>query len=269
MRYIITIFFLLWSILSPGQKSVSDWDAYLMEFNNKPVSIIVDLGLAAAAPQKERPFVVIIRTKILQPEANGLPGKKESARLDEMENKLVEQLSSKSGAVYTGRYTQRGLREFYFYTLDTLEYLFAVKSALAGFSEYQWLTQAKEDRKWTNYFTVLYPPPLEMEKIQNRRLVDLLKGKGDALKDPRRIEHFFYFKTKSKREDFLRSPGIEQFSIDELPEATENTTLPYMLHLFKDDVPDYSFIDRVLIPLWERAREFEGRYDGWETYLVK
>ena len=38
---------------------------------------------------------------------------------------------------------------------------------MAGFTEYQWLTQAKEDKQWTNYFTVLYPPPVEYEKIQN------------------------------------------------------------------------------------------------------
>jgi uncharacterized protein (TIGR01619 family) len=269
MRYLYTGFFLLGYFLSIAQNNISDWDAYLMEVNNKPVSIIVDLGLASVAPQKERPFVVIIRTKILKPDPNGLPGKTESVRLDEMENKLVEQLSSKTGAVYTGRYTQRGLREFYFYALDTLDYFFAVKSALAGFTDYQWLTQAKEDKKWTNYFTVLYPPPVEYEKIQNRRMVDLLKGKGDELKESRRIDHFFYFKTKSKREDFLRSPGMENFSIDEIPEANQKKALPYMLHIFKNDVPDYSFIERVLIPLWERAKQFEGNYDGWETYLVK
>jgi hypothetical protein len=73
MRYIYTIFFLISSFLSNAQKNISDWDAYLMEVNNKPVSIIVDLGLAAVAPQKERPYVVIVRTKILQPEAGRVP----------------------------------------------------------------------------------------------------------------------------------------------------------------------------------------------------
>jgi uncharacterized protein (TIGR01619 family) len=255
--------------VSKAQKNISNWDAYLLEVNKKPVSIIVDLGLAETAPQKERPFVVIIRTRLLNPEPNGLPGKTESSRLDQMENLLVEQMSSKSGAVYTGRYTQRGLREFYFYTLDTVDYFLAIKSALAGFTEYQWLTQAKEDKSWTNYFSVLYPPPIELEKIHNRRIVDLLKGKGDALTETRRIDHYFYFKTKSKREDFLRSDGMENFTIEELPESDGKSELPYMLHLHKNDVPDYSFIDRVLIPLWERARAFQGRYDGWETYLVK
>jgi uncharacterized protein (TIGR01619 family) len=240
-----------------------------MQVNNKPVSIIVDLGLGNIAPQKERPFVVIVRTKILSPDPNGLPAKSEISRLDQMENQLVEQLSKKTGAIYVGRYTQRGLREFYFYTLDTVDYVFGVKSAMAGFTEYQWLTQAKEDKLWSNYFTVLYPPPVEMEKIQNRRLVDHLKGKGDALTEARRIDHFFYFKTKSKREEFLRSEGMVNFSIAEVPEAEMKDVLPYMVHIYKNDVPDYTFIESVLIPLWEKARQFQGRYDGWETYLVK
>lgn len=198
-----------------------------------------------------------------------MPGKAEISRLDKMENLLVEQLSSKCGAVYTGRYTQRGLREFYFYTLDTLEYFLAIKSAMAGFTDYQWLCQAKDDKSWTNYFTVLYPPPVELEKIQNRRLVDLLKQKGDALKEPRRIEHFFYFKSKSKRDEFMRSSGMENFSVAEIPEALETGAFPYMLHLYKDDVPDYNFIENIIIPLWERARQFQGKYDGWETFRVE
>lgn len=269
MRYLTTVIFLFIVSLVSAQKNISDWDTYVVEVNKKPVSIIVDLGMAKTAPQKERPYVVIVRTKILVPDQNGLPGKSEAVKLDQMENLLVEQLSSKTGAVYVGRFTQRGLREFYFYALDTVDYPLAVNSAMAGFTEYQWLGQAKEDKPWSNYFSVLYPPPVEMEKIQNRRLVDLLKGKGDALKEPRRIDHYFYFKTKSRREDFLRSPGMESFMIGELPETDAKSDLPYMVHLYKDDVPDYTFIERVLIPLWERARQFQGRYDGWETYLVK
>jgi uncharacterized protein (TIGR01619 family) len=269
MRYIYFAIFFIITIPSSAQKSTADWDAYLMEVNKKPVSIIVDLGLASSAPQKTRPFVVIIRTKLLDPDANGMPGKIESKRLEQMENLLEEQMNSKTGAVYAGRYTQRGLREFYFYTLDTADYFFAIKTALAGFTDYQWLCQAKEDKSWTNYFTVLYPPPLEFEKIQNRRLVDLLRDKGDGLKEVRRIDHFAYFKTKSKREDFLRSSGMESFIIAEIPDTSENTAWPYKVHFYKDDVPDYTFIERVLIPLWERAKQFQGHYDGWETYLIK
>ena len=269
MRYFFSLVALLFASTLPAQKVNSDWDAYLMQVNNKPVSIIVDLGPGTTAPLKERPFVVIVRTKIQNPDPNGLPAKTEIPRLDKMENQLVEQLSKRTGALYVGRYTQRGLREFYFYALDTIDYVLGVRAAMAEFTDYQWLTQAKEDKLWSNYFTVLYPGPVDMEKIQNRRLVDLLKGKGDALKESRRIDHYFYFKTKSKRDEFMRSEGMENFTVEEVPEAATKDLLPYMVHVYKNDVPDYSFIERVLIPLWEKARQFQGRYDGWETYLVK
>jgi hypothetical protein len=41
------------------------------------------------------------------------------------------------------------------------------------------------------------------------------------------------------------------------------------LQLFRNEVPEYAFVDRTVIPLWERAMQGNGRYEGWETHLVK
>jgi hypothetical protein len=269
MKYLLLIKLSILSAVVSAQSAGGDWDAYLMEVNGKPVSVVVDLGLARIAPMKDRPNAILVRTRIKDPDAGGQPGKAESARLDELENLMVEQLEKSTGAVYAGRFTQRGLREFHFFALDTVGYARALRTAFAGFTEYEWLARSVEDKSWSNYFDVLYPPAVEMEKIQNRRLVDLLREKGDGLKAPRRIDHYFYFKTKSLREQFLRGPGMSEFSIAEMPEADEKQALPYLLHLHKEDVPDYGLITRLIIPLWENARKLQGRYDGWETYLVK
>jgi uncharacterized protein (TIGR01619 family) len=255
---------------SHAQPPQGNWESYVMEVNKKPVSVVVDLGLRSAAPMKDRPYVVILRTKILTPETNGQPGPGERERLDAMEDQLVNQLSRYSGAIYVGRFTQRGLREFYFYTLDTVGYLKGVQTAMSGFTEYQFLCQAKEDKAWENYLQVLYPSEKDLEMITQRRQVDLLARKGDALVKMRRIDHYFFFPTKSRREDFLRSISGDKFQLGGMEDASSDTRdLPYALHLFRDDVPSYRNIRQLFMPLWENARKFGGRYDGWETFVIQ
>jgi hypothetical protein len=270
MLLYMRFFHLLPVLLSLTAHAQGDWDTYLMEVNNKPLSVVVDLGLAQKAPQKERPFVIIIRTKINKPQTNGLPGETEASVMDNLEDSLVYYMEQKSGAVYAGRFTQRGLREFYFYTLDTVDYLLPAAKAFKNFTSYQWLCQAKEDKKWSNYFEVLYPPDKEMERIQNRRTVDNLKRNGDALKTPRQINHTIYFKTKSSRELFLKEIKESGFKFPHQPDDDPGAgEYPYKLQLFRDDIPSYTQIDRVCLYLWELARKFNGRYDGWETFVVK
>jgi uncharacterized protein (TIGR01619 family) len=260
---------MLFFSLSDAQSYQGNWESYVMEVNRKPVSVVVDLGLRPAVPMKDHPYVVILRTKILSPEANGQPGASERERLDAMEDQLVTQLNRYCGAIYAGRFTQRGLREFYFYALDTVGYLMGVQTAMAGFTEYQFLCQAKEDRAWENYLQVLYPSEKDLEMIMQRRQVDLLVRKGDALLRSRRIDHYFYFPTKSRREDFLRSISGDKFQIGDMNDETGNTELPYALHLFRDDIPSYRNIRQLFMPLWENARKYGGRYDGWETFVVQ
>ncbi len=252
-----------------AQESQNDWDTYVTSPNGKtPVSVMVNLGLSAKAPQRQRPFVIIIRTKLLFPDAQGQPDKEESVSLDSIENQLDRSLYLHAGAIYAGRFTQRGIREFYFYALDTLDYIESVAQVMLSQGGRQWLCQAKNDREWTNYFQVLYPSPVDLERLQDRRLVDLLRKKGDALKEARPIDHYFYFRTKSTRESFLHDQRLTGFNILEMPDQPGDGDLPYLLHIKKTEIPDYHFIEQTLIPLWELARKSGGRYDGWETYAL-
>ena len=270
MRFFLL--FGLWAVFfipARSQSYQSNWENYVMEVNRKPVSVVVDLGLKSLAPIRDRPYVVIVRTKLLSPEPSGQPGQEEMERLDAMEDQLVSQLSRHSGAFYAGRFTQRGLREFYFYALDSVGYLTGVQTAMSGFPEYQFLCQAKEDRSWQNYLQVLYPSEKDMEAILHRRQIDLLAQKGDGLNKSRRIDHFFYFPSRSKREEFMRNLSAENFQLASMEDGDEGESMRYSLQLFRNDIPDYRQVNGLFMPLWERARKFQGRYAGWETYVVK
>jgi uncharacterized protein (TIGR01619 family) len=268
-RPLLALLILFSTLGSAAQEQVNDWDTYVTTLNGKtPVSVMVNLGLASKAPMHQRSYAIIIRTKLKAPDNLGQPMADETAELDSMENQLDRALYLHAGSLYVGRFTQRGLREFYFYALDTLDYIEPVAKVMLSHTGYQWLCQARPDREWTNYFQVLYPSPRDLEKLQNRRLVDLLRKKGDPLTEARPIDHYFYFKTKSTREGFLHDPQLTGFQIVEMPESAGTGEQPYLLHLKRKDVPDYRFIDKTLLPLWDLARKAGGKYDGWETYAL-
>ena len=262
--------FLVPPLLSASQGYESDWDTYLMQVEGRIVSVVVDLGLRRAAPMADKPFATLIRTKLLRPQANGLPGSGESARLDSLEERLVESLERGRGYVYAGRYTHRGIRTFHFFSGDTSGQASALHAAFADFPEYAWLARGVADSAWSNYLEALYPPPRELELIRDRRLVDRLQRQGDPLARPRPVEHYLRFPSKTSRMEFLRQPGMEAFTVAEMPEAdSARKDMPYLLHLRRADIPDLHFLERIVTPLRDKAIRMRGRYEGWETYLLE
>jgi uncharacterized protein (TIGR01619 family) len=252
-------------------QSVSEnWDNYIISVNQHPVSIVVNLALKEKAPMKERPFVLILRTKYGSYDSSGFPAQAIIDVMDSIEYELESTLKTNLGAIYAGRFTQRGLREFYFYSLDTVQYLRICANIMSKFSSFPWLCKAVADKSWSNYFEVLYPSPNELEKIENRRMIDALKKKGDELKKPRKIEHLFYFRTVAARQAFLKAMDLPGFTIDEIPvERTELGDYGFRLVLSRSDIPEQPDIDRISVYFRELSTKNNGHYEGWQTYVIK
>ena len=172
MKIVFTLLFLSGFIsqAARAQAVPDDWDNYIISVNNHPVSIVVNLGLKEKAPLKERPYVIILRTKYSIADSSGFPSPEIMGTMDSIESDLERKLGSALGAIYAGRFTQRGLREFYFYSLDTAHYLGACAAVMDKYRAFPWLCKAVSDKTWSNYFEVLYPSPNELEKIENRRI---------------------------------------------------------------------------------------------------
>ncbi len=253
-----------------GQTEKGDWDAYVMKLEGgRAVSTVVDLSLSEKAPMRDKGYAVLVRTFLLSPDAEGMPSRLESESLHMAEDLMEKSMSGTSLAVYAGRFTHRGVREFVFFTGDTSSYRKGLEAVFAASPGRTWQAWAVVDSAWSNYFDVLYPPPMELERIRNRRLVDLLSEKGDGMKTPRRVDHFFRFRTKTSRESYARRLRSQGFEIAEMPEADADPAFPYPLQVYRNDIPGYPMVDKVVIPMWESALQGNGRYEGWETYLVK
>ena len=61
MKIILSSFLLF--VLVPAMSQTDNWDNYVLSVNDKPVSIVVNLGLKDLAPVKERPFAIVLRIK--------------------------------------------------------------------------------------------------------------------------------------------------------------------------------------------------------------
>jgi hypothetical protein len=250
-----------------SQKIVHDWENYVVSLKGKPVSINVDLGLASIAPVKEDSFVIILRVKMNQFDAKGMPTDAEAEQLLKMEDALVALLARQSGATLAGRFTQRGIREFYFYAPDTLGFRKGVNQSMQPFSDHEWLSQAKKDPQWENYFTVLYPGKLDRFRIESRRNLAELSRAGLLKQGPLLVDYFFEFQEIESMKKFLSLPSMTGFEIISMPNNTTSVNQPLGLILRKKVEPDYPWIESHLVPLYNAVTKNSGVFVGWQRVL--
>lgn len=260
----IQVFFSVASVSVKAQQLKHAWENYIVSLDGRPVSINVDLGLQESAPLKELPYVIIVRTSINIPNSDGMPDADESVRLFQLEDLLVEGLARQNGALYTGRFTQRGIREFYFYAPDTVRYHAALEKAFEKFTSYKWLAKAKLDQQWDNYFNVLCPSEQDKIKIDSRRRIEEIKAEIGNQYPPLYILHYFEFPTPEARKKFLMDPKITGFSIDFLPVERKEENAQYELVVGRLERPDFAWIEKTVISLYKVARSFKGKYKGWD-----
>ena len=265
-RYLL-VFSIFFSGILNAQQLSSDWENYVVSLRGKPVSINVDLGLKQIAPMKENPYAIIVRIKLNIIDPNGMPMGEEVEQLLSLEDKLVDMLARQNGTVFAGRFTQRGLREFYFYAPDTLGYLKAINQTMLNFPSFQFLCMAKDDSNWDNYHTVLYPSLSDKLRIDSKRRLSEMAREGVLGKDSVEVFHFFTFSDMASRKKFLMLPQSSGSMLVSLPAQPDFKTGKYILVLKKNEKPDYKWIETNLLPTANAAIKSGGVYQGWDFLL--
>lgn len=235
-----------------------DWDFYALRVDDQPASIFVDLALASVAPISRAPTMVCVSVEMRAPRPDGLSSQKEFDKLIAVERSLEAAITRKDGAVYAGRCTNAGHRDFYFYTADARALTAASARAMAEHPIYAYVTDHRDDPSWSVYRDFLYPNARDMQRIQNRRVVDLLEQEGDSLGEPRWIDHRAYV-TSHGVADALRTQLLEQGFIvsSEPPMDIDDITIDFK----RIDRP--SEIDAVVMLLFDMVTSLGGTYDGW------
>lgn len=259
---------LIAALAATAQTDHGDWDTYVLYIKNRPVSVMVDLGFGQSPEARQRPNAIIVSVPLVKVQEDGLPVFSELKKLDSLETALIDGLREKLSAVYTGRHTSNGKRDFYFYSNDTLNARLHVAELLTPFSPYRAHVLVAADKDLSNYLNVLYPTQVELQRIYNRRMIMQLRNAGDALTAPRKITHFIFFKTEKDRKSFALTVQDNRFTIEHFSDEKGVKERPYSLEISRADKVDEDSIEDVSLYLWELALKYGAKYDGWETFPV-
>jgi hypothetical protein len=149
--------------------------------------------VAKDAPLVAYPVMSYVWLAMKNPRHDGLSSSEDFEALKSLEDLLESWLTSGGSAVYVGRNTSNGFRDFYFYCVPEVDWVTRIAESMRSFSGYRYESGSRPDPEWNSYFDFPLPGNREMQSIQNRRVCDSLQRHGDELTRPRQIDHWAYF----------------------------------------------------------------------------
>lgn len=243
-----------------------NWDFYFCHVDDRPASIFVDIGIGDAPPRSEYPLRQHLVVQLRAPRDDGLSSQDEFDALAAIEDRLHE-ACARHDVRYVGRCTSDGRRDFFFYARAGNEGTDWLAEAMAGAPGYRYRADVEADPGWGAYFEFLYPDEEGFNFITNRQVLDALARNGDALDQPRPIDHWAYFPHPEQRAGFIERMQALGFQVRELLEPdAENGD--YGVQLSREDIPAQDRIEAITLPLLRAARECGGGYDGWECVVI-
>jgi len=243
------------------------WELYMKNLEGHPASVQFNAGISMEVETQKyiHPSVAFVKVTLKEPTEQRLLSEDEETEILFLEDKLEASLIKFRIGKYVGRVITNGTVTFIYYLQFTYNWQDFLDYALEEFQSYEITSGYQDDAEWNYYKNLLYPTAKEWQIIQNHKVCDSLKGKGDALHQKRAIEHKVYF-VEGDREGFVSAIEAEGFSYQEDIENDEGVK---GVKFYRIDKPFYYDIDALTLHLIDQAEAFGGAYDGWETSLVK
>ncbi|MCO6480712.1 MAG: DUF695 domain-containing protein [Phaeodactylibacter sp.] len=272
--YPFTILFLL-TACQPGplegppiEPHREDWAVFLREDEAGPSVITIDLGWAPVAPLPNHNTLTAISVIAEEELPSGFPTEKEVEAANRLQDQLIRALEKPRQGIFVGSMTSFGQKSFFFYLNDSRDAERITGQVLAGFRSRETRKEARKDPQWAGYFNILFPSAREMTEIRNERVLQGLQEAGDPLQEPRPIDHWIYFPDEAKRDSFLSDAEKDGFKLVEAS-VLEDDDEPYMLHIIRVDSIHIPFIHELTWGLRQKAEQYGGAYDGWETIVAR
>ena len=134
------------------------WWTYLAEFEGRPGSVVINLGLEERAPVGDCQKLIVTGVTYASADTNGLPDARELNALNALSEKRLIIVKQLTPYIYAGAFTRKGERLDYIYVKSTN----GIRDALNKFHhdaspDRKPYTNVKNDPQWETYSKFLFP----------------------------------------------------------------------------------------------------------------
>ena len=136
---------------------------------------------------------------------------------------------------------------------------------MKAFPDYKYETGSTFQPEWEQYLT-LYPSETNLERMQNRRLLEALAKQGDAHEVPRKVDHWLHFGDEASRTACRETLLAIDFALeDEGMSEEEGEDMPFAPGGVAGRQRGHAHHQRHHAGARAAGRgEYCARYDGWD-----
>lgn len=227
--------------------------------DRRPAASMVDLSWGEDGPDEDRAWSVVVEVALRAPRPDGLADSAEESALVRAGVVLEAALWRDHKAVFVGTRTHDGRATFVFYTSEGAGAAHAARAALEGLGLVATCAVA-HDPEWAGYSRI-YPPPVVLQDIRNRGLLERMVRMGDPIDQPREVRHHLSFADRAgadaARRDAVRAGLAPKAVVG--PEGRPHGVF------VRQEVPLDSHFLGIASLLHGLAELHGGVYDGWDA----
>lgn len=255
--------------VTSAQQTQESWDTYTSAYEDGiPGSVTLRMDLIDEVPLKDLTALVITGLTYSTDREDGFPDAETLQELYQIEDELVQIIDQEYQGLIVGSFMHNHQRLEYFYLNNPAGLKERLKEFYkTNYPDRQYYIALKEDAEWQYYREFLYPNREIQNYMADQAVIRRLMEAGDNLLYARRVDHWIYLPDNKELKALRMEVESMHFQVESKDKITGS--LPYELHISRVDKVDFESIHQVTSVLRKLAIEHRGRYDGWETNVIK
>lgn len=251
----------------PDQRE-EKWRPYNVFDNDWRSVVLCDLCWQARGADSRRPIAVQIHIALQSPREDGFPKTEENQRLYRFQDFISEKLANEIDALLVATRVGRGKKILLYYANQEPPASLDLRSTD---DQYQWHVQnihSSHDPAWSVYRRDFFPNDEQLCWIGDSDVYDNIQRHGDDGTQPRKIEHWAFFRSSDIREKFARWCIEAGFAVESRYELDDDSPNRYCLNFSHHGLPHPNEMAPYTWPATRMAKELGGNYDGWESIVL-